>query len=306
VKFTKYHGLGNDYLVMEPTALADAAGSAGSTVRSETLAALTVRICHRNYGIGSDGILIGPLPADFMGAGAPTRDAADFGLRIINPDGSEAEKSGNGLRIFARYLHDTGRVGSEPFRIATRGGIALAQILVGRGLVRVGMGHASFDSRAIGIAGPPREVVAETMEFAGRSLSCTGVSVGNPHCVITGVPVTEGEARTLGPVVERDPRFLNRTNVQLLELIDESNIRIQIWERGAGHTLASGSSASAAACAARRIGACGPSVRVHMPGGVLDVEIGEGFEVTQTGPVTKVAEGVLSPEGLLGATAPQH
>jgi diaminopimelate epimerase len=294
--------------VMDPVAFGDA-GLAGSLAPSSTLGALAVRICHRNYGIGADGILLGPLPADFIASGASSRDAgrassrdaADFGLRIINPDGSEAEKSGNGLRIFARYLHDTGRVGAEPFRIATRGGIALARVLVDRGLIRVGMGHASFDSQVIGIAGPPREVVSERMEFAGRSLSCTGVSVGNPHCVITGVPVTEEEARALGPVVERDPRFKNRTNVQLLEVIDEGNIRIQIWERGAGHTLASGSSASAAACAARRIGSCGANVRVHMPGGVLDVEIGEDFEVTQTGPVTKVAEGVLCPEGLLGA-----
>lgn len=291
MQFTKYHGLGNDYLVMDPAAFADAAGVAGELARSDALGALAARICHRNYGIGADGILLGPLPAH----------AADFGLRIINPDGSEAEKSGNGLRIFARYLHDTGRVGSEPFRIATPGGVAPAQILVGRGLIRVGMGRASFNSRVIGIAGSEREVVAERTELAGRSLSCTGVSVGNPHCVITGVPVTEAEARALGPIVERDPRFLNRTNVQLLEVLDERNIRIQIWERGAGHTLASGSSASAAACAAKRLGLCGGGVRVHMPGGVLDVEIGEDFEVTQTGPVTKVAEGVLCPEALLGA-----
>jgi len=302
VKFTKYHGLGNDYLVMEPAVFgallaAPAAAGAGRAPApapiGRELAELVVRICHRNYGIGGDGILIGPLPA----AGA------DFGLRIINPDGSEAEKSGNGLRIFARYLHDTRRVGAEPFRIATAGGIAPAQVLVERGLIRVGMGHASFDSQVIGISGPRREVVAERMEFAGRALSCTGVSVGNPHCVITGVPVTESEARSLGPLVERDARFVNRTNVQLLEVIDASSIRIQIWERGAGHTLASGSSASAAACAAKRIGACGGSVRVHMPGGVLDVEIDEHFAVTQTGPVTKVAEGVLDPEGLEASSA---
>jgi diaminopimelate epimerase len=280
VKFTKYHGLGNDYLVMDPAAFAPG-----------QLSALAVRICHRNYGIGSDGILLGPLPAE----------GADFALRIINPDGSEAEKSGNGLRIFARYLHDTQRVGAEPFSISTPGGVALAQVLVERQVIRVGMGHASFDSQVVGIAGPRRDVVAELMEFSGRRLSCTGVSVGNPHCVITGVAVTESEARALGPVVERDPRFANRTNVQLLEVLDRNNIRIQIWERGAGHTLASGSSASAAACAAKRIGACDGAVRVHMPGGVLEVEIDEDFAVTQTGPVTKVAEGVLSPEGLLGA-----
>jgi diaminopimelate epimerase len=282
VKFTKYHGLGNDYLVMDPADLA-----------ASQLSALAVRICHRNYGIGGDGILLGSVATD----------GADFALRIINPDGSEAEKSGNGLRIFARYLHDTQRVGSEPFSISTAGGVARAQVLVGRGLIRVGMGRASFDSQVVGITGARRDVVAELFEFGGRSVSCTGVSVGNPHCVISGVPVTESEARSLGPVVERDSRFRNRTNVQLLEVIDRSNIRIQIWERGAGYTLASGSSASAAACAAKRLGACGGNVSVHMPGGVLEVEIGDDFAVIQTGPVTKVAEGVLSPEGLVGAAS---
>lgn len=277
MKFTKYQGLGNDYLVMDPAAFPP-----------DRLSTLATRICDRNYGIGSDGVLLGPLPAA----------DADFGLRIINPDGSEAEKSGNGLRIFARYLYDTRRVGSAPFRIATPGGVALAQVFPERGLVRVGMGQASFDSQKVGIAGPRREVVAEPMELAGRTLTCTGVSVGNPHCVITGVTVSEAEARALGPGVERDPRFLNRTNVQLLEVIDRAAIRIQIWERGAGYTLASGSSASAAASAARRLGYCDGNVSVHMPGGVLEVEIADDYAVTQTGPATKVAEGVLSPESL--------
>jgi diaminopimelate epimerase len=277
VKFTKYHGLGNDYLVMDPASFGQAA-----------VHRLAPRICDRNYGIGSDGILLGP----FSSAGA------DFGLRIINPDGSEAEKSGNGLRIFARFLYDTGRVGREPFRIGTPGGVAPAQVYPERGLIRIGMGHATFDSQAVGIAGPRRDVVAESMEMAGRTLSCTGVSVGNPHCVVLGVPVTEHEARTLGPQIERDPRFQNRTNVQLCQIIDRENIEIRIWERGAGYTLASGSSASAAACAAKRLGHCDGNVRVHMPGGVLEVEIGEDYSVTQTGPVTRVADGVLSPEGL--------
>ncbi|HTV19702.1 MAG TPA: diaminopimelate epimerase [Polyangiaceae bacterium] len=278
MEFAKYHALGNDYLVMDAAAFGPA-----------QVHALAPRICHRNYGVGSDGILLG----------APARGDAEFELRIINPDGSEAEKSGNGLRIYVRYLYDTGRVGSAPFRIATRGGIVQAQVFPERGLIRVAMGRATFDSQSVGIAGPRREVVAEAMQFAGRTLSCTGVSVGNPHCVITSVPVTEEEARALGPVVERDTRFVNRTNVQLLEVIDRGNIRIQIWERGAGHTLASGSSASASACAARRLGLCDEHVRVHMPGGVLEVEIEPDYHVTQTGPATKIADGVVSAEALV-------
>jgi diaminopimelate epimerase len=277
VKFAKYHGLGNDYLVIEPSAWA-----------SGNMLELAPRICHRNYGLGGDGILLGPLPSS----------NAEVGMRIINPDGSEAEKSGNGLRIFARYLWDTGRVRHEPFRIETKGGIAPAQVFPEAGMVRVGMGRASFDSEVVGITGPRREVVGELMEIAGRSLSCSGVSVGNPHCVISGVPITESEARSLGPLVESDTRFRNRTNVQLLRVIDQSNIEIQIWERGAGYTLASGSSASAAACAAKRLGLCGGHVTVHMPGGQLSVEIDDAYDVTQTGPVARVAEGEIDPECL--------
>lgn len=280
MKFAKYHGLGNDYLVMEPSAF-----------DGSDAFALAPRICHRNYGVGSDGILLGPLPSQ----------VADFGLRIINPDGSEAEKSGNGLRIFARYLYDTSRVSEAPFRIETKGGVADARILRERREIRVGMGRASFDSQVVGIDGPRREVVGETMHIAGRQLHCSGVSVGNPHFVITGVPVTEAEARALGPSIETDARFKNRTNVQLMRVIDRGNIEIQIWERGAGYTLASGSSASAAACAAKRLGLCDEEVTVHMPGGLLRVEIDAVYAVTQTGPATKVAEGLLALEALTAA-----
>jgi diaminopimelate epimerase len=134
------------------------------------------------------------------------------------------------------------------------------------------------------------------MEFGGRELSCCGVSVGNPHCVIVGAPVTEEEARALGPIVETDPRFANRTNVQLLRARDRRNLEIQIWERGAGYTLASGSSASAAACAARRLGLCESEVTMHMPGGQLRVEIDESYRVIQTGPATRVAQGEIALE----------
>lgn len=275
MKFAKYHALGNDYLVLEPSAL--------GAIEAQAKAAL---ICHRNYGIGSDGILLGPLPST----------SATARLRIINPDGSEAEKSGNGLRIFARYLWDTGRVSSAPFVIETLGGLAPATVFAERGLVRVGMGRASFDSEVVGIAGPRREVLGEVMNVAGEELRWSGVSVGNPHCVIIGGPVTEERARSLGPLIERDPRFANRTNVQLCRVLDRANIEIQIWERGAGYTLASGSSASAAASAAKRLGLCDGRVTVQMPGGRLEVEISVDFEVQQTGPVTRVATGELSAE----------
>jgi diaminopimelate epimerase len=276
VQFTKYHGLGNDYLVVEPAALGGA-----------EITSIAARLCHRNYGVGGDGILLGPLPSS----------TALAALRIINPDGSEAEKSGNGLRIFARYLWDTQRVESAPFQIETKGGVVTAQVLSERGLIRVSMGHARFvSSTELGLTGSPREVVDEVLDFEGAPLACSAIDIGNPHCVIRGVPVTEQEARRLGSAVERASYFKNRTNVQLLSIIDRANIEIQIWERGAGYTLASGSSASAAACAARRLGLCDEQISVHMPGGILSVEISADYAVTQTGPASKVAEGVADPE----------
>lgn len=275
MKFAKYQALGNDYLILD-----------GAPLELPELARLAPRLCHRMRGVGSDGLLIGPLPSE----------RADFALRIINPDGSEAEKSGNGLRIFARYLWDIGRVAEESFVIETKGGLAEARVTPGARSIRIGMGQASFDSTIVGISGPRREVVAESMVFGGRRLFCSGVSVGNPHCVVVGVPVTEEEARSLGPQIETDARFAQRTNVQLLRAIDRHNLEVQIWERGAGYTLASGSSASAAACAARRLGLCEGVVTVHMPGGPLQVEIDDSYRVTQTGPATRVAEGEIAPE----------
>lgn len=277
MKFHKYHALGNDYLVMDP---ADGI---------EPLSADRVRrICHRNFGAGSDGILYGPVAS----AEAP------FGLQILNPDGSEAEKSGNGLRIFARYLHDRGRVGEEPFKVHTAGGLVKAHVLEGGARVRVEMGRVSFYSPEIPVAGPPREVINEELNLDGTPLSYCAATIGNPHCVIPCEVATEAEARALGPRIETHPAFPNRTNVQFLQVLDRANIRIEIWERGAGYTLASGSSSSAAAAVAHRLGWCDGEITVHMPGGELSIEIGADYTIVMTGPVTRVAEGELFDEAL--------
>lgn len=277
MQFTKYHGLGNDYLVVEPSELS-----------LEQALQVAPQICHRNYGAGSDGILLGPFP----------HETGDFALRIINPDGSEAEKSGNGLRIFARYLWDTHRVGETPFTIHTPGGIAHATVSSESGLISMSMGTASFQAETVGIQGVTGEVVGEPLEIGPQDLSYTGVTVGNPHCVILGAPVTQAEAVRLGPLVEMDPRFVARTNVQLLKILDAHNVEIQIWERGAGYTLASGSSASAAASAAIRLGLCESPVTVHMPGGTLALTIDREYFVTQTGPAERVFSGRLESEVL--------
>jgi len=162
--------------------------------------------------------------------------------------------------------------------------------------VTVQMGQVSFDSTRIPVKGEPREVLNETMVLEGEELRFCAATVGNPHCVVLREDVSEEEARRWGPLIEKDPRFPNRTNVQFMKVLDRSHIRIEIWERGAGYTLASGSSSSAAAAVARRLGLCGAHITVHMPGGDLDIRIAEDFSVQMAGPVTKVAEGTLSSE----------
>jgi diaminopimelate epimerase len=243
-------------------------------------------ICHRNFGIGSDGILWGPLPSR----------QASFGLRIFNPDGSEAEKSGNGLRIFSRYLWDEARVKEPSFTIETPGGVVRSEIKDQGRLITIAMGSVSFDSRTIPVAGAAREVLNEPIDIQGRRFSFSAATIGNPHCVIPVDDLSPDLARRYGPDIEVHPLFPNRTNVQFLRVLDRSNIQIEIWERGAGYTLASGSSSSAAAAVAHRLGRVDAQVTVHMPGGTLAIEIGERYSVLMTGTVNKVAVGELHPE----------
>lgn len=275
MKFSKYHAIGNDYLVIHP-----------EEVRGDLAPDAVRRICHRNYGVGSDGILLGPLESD----------ACQFGLRIFNPDGSKAEKSGNGLRIFARFLWDRGAVGDRPFSVETAGGAVSCRVGDQGRTVTVEMGEVSFDSTRIPVEGPAREVLNEEIEIDGRLLRYCAATVGNPHCVVFSDDPTPEEARRFGPLLENAPRFPNRTNVQFVKVLDRRRIRIEIWERGAGYTLASGSSSTAAAAVAHRLGRCDPEIDVHMPGGRIHIALHDGFFAAMTGPVTKVCDGVMATE----------
>jgi diaminopimelate epimerase len=275
IPFYKYHALGNDYIVLNPA-------EAGEPLTGDSVRL----ICHRNFGIGSDGILLGPIKGP----------QSEFGLKIFNPDGSQAEKSGNGLRIFTRYLWDKGLIGSDRVTIQTDGGIVNAQVYEDGKIISVDMGRVSFDSRIIPVDGPKRDVINEKMEVNGRSVEFCAATIGNPHCVILKPEISASEARELGPLIENEPRFPNRTNVQFMKILDRANIQIEIWERGAGYTLASGSSSSAAAAVAHRLGLCDSQITVHMPGGSIEIKIAEDFAVSMTGTVTRVAEGVLYPE----------
>jgi diaminopimelate epimerase len=274
--FVKSHALGNDYIVMDPSAL------------SFRLTPEAIRlICDRHRGVGSDGILV-----------AAASSAADFGLRIFNPDGSEAEKSGNGLRIFARYLHDHGLVGRPAFTVETPGGVVNVALSVdGRDVERitVDMGRATFQSAEIPAAGPPREMVDESLEVDGRAVVVTAVSVGNPHCVVFVPDLAAVDLHRLGPRLEHHPLFPKRTNVQFAQVRGRDRIGIVIWERGAGETLASGSSACAVAAAAVRRGVADRDLTIEMVGGTLHVTIAPDWSIRMTGPAMEVYEGTLSP-----------
>ncbi len=280
MNFEKYHALGNDYLVYDPR----------ETNHSFTEAE-TIRICHRNFGLGSDGILVGPLPSE----------KADFGLQILNPDGSEAEKSGNGLRIFARYLRDAKLVNTAPFTVETLGGIVTCEVSENMSQISVEMGQVSFHSDIIPISveGSPREVLDEPIKLSDTTLHFYGATIGNPHCVVPMENVTSSLAHQYGSELENHKIFPNRTNVQLLQILDRNRIKIEIWERGAGYTLASGSSSSAAGAVARKMGACDEDITVEMPGGQIQLHIDDQFNVLMKGPATRVATMTLDKECLL-------
>ena len=284
MQFHKYHALGNDYVVIDPRDHAHLFS-----------AKEIVRICDRNFGIGSDGILWGPLADD-----AASKAGIPFSVRIFNPDGSEAQKSGNGLRIFCRYLFDQGLVATDPFRVHTLGGVVLARVRPDGKEVTVEMGEVSFWSDKIPVTGSPREVIGETIVVGGQMFTIHCATIGNPHCVVDFPNATEDDVRRLGPLIENHKMFPERTNVQFLTLKNRSNIAIQIWERGAGYTLASGSSASAAAAVAYRLGMVKKELLVHMPGGAISIKIDANNVVTMAGAVTKVARGTLSEEMLEG------
>lgn len=278
--FFRGHGLGNDYIVMDPKELTFKL--APSNIKS---------VCDRNWGLGSDGIL----------ALVPSKKA-DFGLRIFNPDGSEAEKSGNGLRIFARYLHATGKTKKKHFTVETKGGLVIIELHVDRhgdaSAVTVEMGQATFKPAALPCVLAVDELIEQPVTVAGQNLTFTGVSVGNPHCVVfkpTGAKWTREELLLLGPELENHPLFPKRTNVQLAVPTGPKEIFILIWERGAGETQASGSSSCAAASAAVRLGLVKSPVTVKMPGGTLNIEVDPDFSLTMKGPVAEVARGALSP-----------
>jgi diaminopimelate epimerase len=264
VRFAKWHGLGNDYLLIERA-------DAGRPLEPP----LVRRLCDVHVGIGADGVL---EIVQVEGARAE--------VVIWNPDGSTAELSGNGTRIVARWL-------------ARRSGSAEVVVAVGeREVVARQLAGLEMEQRLGPVTVEPREVV----DVAGENVELTPVSVGNPHAVIRREP-ERAELLRLGPLVETHARFPGRTNVQLVRVDGPSELTVRVWERGAGETPASGTSACAAAAAAIANGWCRSPVLVHLPGGDLRAAINDGWQATLTGPAQEICVGEISQELLADVRA---
>jgi len=259
----KYQALGNDYLVLDLPAPLDA------------VVEMLPRLCDRNLGLGSDGLL--------------AFDPHAMSVRIFNPDRSEAQKSGNGLRITAAHAvlqHGAG----ERFELRTADRANAVRVLSRDGaevVTELDIGRPSFRAADLPATfeGEPAEVSLDT---PAGSVTAVLVSVGNPHCVVFGEPVTRARCLEVGPHLERHRAFPERTNVQLCEVVDRKHVRIEIWERGAGYTLASGTSASAVAAACMRRGLVDDAVTVSMPGGDLAVRREANGNLVQSGPARRV------------------
>ena len=249
---------------------------------------LAREISDRHFGVGSDGLILVMRP----------RSGGDFRMRVFNSDGSEAEMCGNGVRCFAKYVYDRRLTDRTRFEVETLAGPIRPEILLHDGAVsavRVDMGVPSFRREDIPMTGDPASVaVGETLQVKGRPYTFSAVSMGNPHCVIfvedaQGAPLAE-----VGPVVERHPAFPRRTNVEFTQVIDRDHIRMRVWERGAGVTLACGTGACAAVVASHKMGLTGKCARVVVDGGTLDVEWASDGHVYLTGPAEEICTGVFT------------
>jgi diaminopimelate epimerase len=302
VKLEKWQGLGNDYLVVEETALP-----------GELTRAAVGLLCDRHVGVGADGILVRCAPTGAV-PGAVAR------MRVFNPDGSEPEMCGNGVRMFARYLMGSGAVRAPEFVVETLAGPIQPRVQED-GTIRVDMGRARFRGNNIALhmavaansgsegraeggveTAADGDVVNACLEAGGSKYRFTFVDVGNPHCVVQVDDPASFDVAGVGALIERHPLFPNRANVQFVHVETDRSVRMRVWERGVGETRASGTGATAVGAACVRLGLTASPVRVHLPGGdlMIDVDTGDaressdGLRVFMTGPAEQVFSAELS------------
>lgn len=273
MKFTKMHGIGNDYVYVNcfEEKIADPVK-------------LSIAVSDRHFGIGADGLIM-VCPSD----------KADCRMKMLNADGSEAEMCGNGIRCVAKFAHDRGIARNNPMRIETLAGIKEIRLTVNGGLVEkatVDMGTPTLERGKIPMTGPKGRVIDEPLNVDGTSHNITCVNVGNPHCMIFVDDVDAVPIEAIGPKIERHKVFPKRINVHFVQVLGKAEVKMRTWERGSGITLACGTGATATCVACALNKRTGRKILAHLPGGDLELEWAENDHIHMTGPATEVFQGV--------------
>lgn len=277
IEFTKYHGLGNDFILI------DNRHSSEPVITAEQ----AVEMCDRHFGIGADGVIFA----------LPAQNGTDYTMRIFNSDGSEPEMCGNGIRCLAKFIADLeGSDAKTEYRIHTGAGVIITE-LRSDGQVKVDMGVPRLLAAEIltTLAAPDAKVIDVPIEVADKSWSVTCVSMGNPHCITFVEDVSAIALETVGPQFEHHQAFPQRTNTEFIQVIRRDYVKMRVWERGAGVTLACGTGACAAVVAGVLTGKCDRATAVELPGGVLEIEWSEvSGRIYMTGPAQRVFTGLIS------------
>ncbi len=275
MRFTKVHGLGNDFILVN---------CFEEKINIEQTPELALRMCDRYFGVGADGLVL-LLPSE----------SSDVNMRIFNSDGSEAEMCGNAIRCVAKYLYEQGLVKKEKVQVETLAGTIVPQLIIENGrvkMVRVDMGEPRLNRREIPMEGPAGQVINEPLEVDGITSYVTAVSMGNPHCIIFVPDVGQVLLDDIGPRIEKHPAFPRKTNVEFVQVLNRDEVKMKVWERGAGETMACGTGACATAVACVLNGHTGRKLTVHLKGGDLFIEWAENNHVYMTGPAEEVFTGV--------------
>jgi diaminopimelate epimerase len=276
MRFWKMHGLGNDYIVID---------NRDERISSEQAAGLAKRLCERHFSIGADGLLL-----------VSNSKVADAKMRIFNADGSEAEMCGNGIRCFARYCYENNVVKKDEFMVETKSGTKRVWLTIEGGevkAVQVDMGAPNWERSALPMLGQGT-CINRTLEVDNQAYNVTCLSIGNPHCVIFVDKVDCFPVEQVGPKIEKHEAFPKRTNVGFVQVLNRNELKVRVWERGCGETLACGTGTCAAVAAANKLGKVGNKVTVHVLGGDLQVEVAESLFLI--GAAEKVFEGTLFKE----------
>ncbi len=281
--FHKMHGLGNDYVVIDE--------SKEELIPEENKPEVVSELCTRGFSVGADGVIF-----------VSKSDIADIKFRIFNSDGSEAEMCGNGIRCFGKYIYENDVLKQEKIRVETLGGIKELVLKVERGVVesiRVDMGKATFNTADVPMKCDVDEFIDEELKVGEESIKLTAVNVGNPHAVIFTKSLEEVPLDHLGPLIENHEAFPERTNVHFVNVLSPQEVEMLTWERGAGFTMACGTGATSTVVAGFKMGLLQKDVRVHLPGGDLEITVYEDKDdlgAFMEGNAVAVFEGIMELE----------